>query len=170
MTMKHLLILLLLLASGFLSFSQNDILEISEKKCFDYIIPQLEVYSDKIYSLLDKAIEENEHCSNITDTIIFVIRVLPIQGNYFVGGLSIFRIEDVYHSSLESESKGFFRYRNYMFIVYSQLNEDFHQFHWAFRKTEISDEVSFCTKEVVFEDFEKKTNLKLVVFILPISG
>jgi hypothetical protein len=147
---------ILIVFFSILTFSSSQkVVNLTEKKDYNYNIPRLEIVNKKIYKILDQIIAEKIKCNLVDDCSIYVIKVLPIQGYFFVGGLSFFRIEDIYHDSYRLNAKGFFRYKGNLFIVYSQLKDDFHPYHWAFEKTDESEQISFSIEEPVYEDFEK---------------
>jgi hypothetical protein len=156
--MKYLIriIVLCLLLVHYSACSQNQQVKLSTEECYDYSIPLLTVVNNKLTLLLDSVIDKSKQCHNvIEDSLIFVIRVLPIQGNFLVGGVQITRIEDVDHSKFELGSKGLIEYKSHSFIVYSPLEQDFHSLHWSLRKTDTLKRISFCIKKEVYEDAKK---------------
>ncbi len=122
----------------------------------DSIVPVLEIANDKLCNILDTAIQQTEDCDNISKISMFVIKVLPIQGHFLIGGIHISRIEDNHYSLDKAKSLGYLEYKGYPFIVCSRISDDFHYFHWALRKTKLKKKISFSINidNELFEDVE----------------
>ena len=147
------------IAATFLSFSQEvEVVDLTMRKEYSYMISELEIVNQSIYAILEVIFKEKEKCENVIDSI-YVINVLPIQGNFFIGGLRFSRLDDVLHDFNRQNAKGFFRYKETLFIVYSSLKEDFHPFHWAFVNTDKREQISFFSDVTVYEGYEKQKKM-----------
>lgn len=135
-------------------FSQDNSSMFTKTKDYSFTVSVLEVTNNKFCSILDSAIYESERCNNIPNISKFVIKVLPIQGKFLIGGIHISRIEDDHCDWDKFESIGLLEYSSYSFIVCSKIKGDFHDYHWAFKKTKEEKEITFCVKYEVYEDTE----------------